>query len=349
MPIRTTLLERALFYQLNVAPAPLLDLAGVLSYQALSTAVQLRLFEALQERPLTAAEVAGQLAAQERGIQAFLQALTTTGYVNEKDGRYANSPSTSKWLLDEEIFDMEAAVFYWNAAVGKLWPPAADIIRTGERPFHFYEWVEAQPELSHAFQTMMVTSAKLTAPDIAKKLALPAGEKRLLDIGGGHGMFSAMFCQHYPGLEATILDSPAALETARQVVAQQEMTGRIKIQEGDLWEVDWGQGYDAVLLFNLMHHFSLEANEKLLQMAAGALESGGQVAILEQIEGKVSGSASNAFVQLIALQYYLAVDGRVFSKDGLRDLLSRNGFKDIRFHSLTKSPGTSLVMATKTV
>lgn len=44
MPIQLNLLERFAFFTLNAAPTPLLDLAGALGYQALSTAVRLDLF-----------------------------------------------------------------------------------------------------------------------------------------------------------------------------------------------------------------------------------------------------------------------------------------------------------------
>ena len=43
------------FYQLNQAPAPLLDLAGALSYQTLATAAQLDLFRVLGRGPMTPA------------------------------------------------------------------------------------------------------------------------------------------------------------------------------------------------------------------------------------------------------------------------------------------------------
>jgi hypothetical protein len=88
-------------------------------------------------------------------------------------------------------------------------------------------------------------------------------------------------------------------------------------------------------------------NKKLLNMAAIALNPGGQVAILEQVEGKVAGAVANAFVRLTALQYYLFVDGRVFSADEIGDLLTQAGFASPRFHSLAKLPGNVLALASK--
>jgi uncharacterized protein Usg len=67
MPIQPSLLERLLFFQLKLAPAPILDLAGALAYQALSVAAELDLFRALHRRLMTPSELAAQLEIHERG------------------------------------------------------------------------------------------------------------------------------------------------------------------------------------------------------------------------------------------------------------------------------------------
>jgi hypothetical protein len=68
---------------------------------------------------------------------------------------------------------------------------------------------------------------------------------------------------------------------------------------------------------------------------------------LEQVEGRVNGAASNAFVRLIALQYYLFADGRVYSAGEIGRLLTESGFSSPGFHSLTKAPGSTLAVAIK--
>ena len=347
MPVQPNLLERLLFFQLNQAPAPLLDLAGALAYQALAAAAELDLFQALSEGPMEPTELAARLESDERGILALLQALEATGYVENKGSRYANSSATEKWLVGESVFDMASAARYWSAMISEMLPQAAEFIRTGRRPYRFYDWVEAEPDLAAAFQRMMVTNATLTGDTIAKKVDLPPPAGRLLDVGGGHGAFSIIFCQRYPKLRATILDSPVTLNTARERVVQHGLAGRIELVEGDMWQIPWGEGYDCVLLFNLLHHFDLDTNKKLLAYAAGALNPGGKVAILEQVEGRVNGAASNAFVRLIALQYYLFADGRVYSAGEIGRLLTESGFSSPGFHSLTKAPGSTLAVAIK--
>lgn len=345
MPIQPNLLERTAFFTFNQAPAVMLDLVGAISYQTVSTAVRLGVFEALDKHPTTADDLARTLEAQPRGIDALLHALEATGYVEVRDGRYTNSAMTRKWLIEDEAFDGPSMMRFWDAALTTLWPNAPEVIRSGRRTVNIYEWVESDPALNYSFQQSLVMPAHTAGSDIARKLALPSSATRLLDVGGGHGVFSIMMCREYPNLRATVIDSPAALEVAAGHIARHNMTDRISLMPGDMWEIDWGVDYDAVLLFNLLHHFDRETNLKLLHRAATALKPGGVAAILDQIAGKVPGSATKAIISLVALMYHVFADGRVFEHDELAELLAGAGFAEVRFHGLPKLPGTSLMTA----
>jgi 2-polyprenyl-3-methyl-5-hydroxy-6-metoxy-1,4-benzoquinol methylase len=347
MPIQPNLIERTAFYTLNLAPAPFMDLAGAMAYQTISTAVRLGVFQALAEQPRSPSELAQRLEMQERGAASLLEALAAIGYVTPQNGRYANTPLTQKWILDTRVVDTEASLRFWDEAMRDLWRHSAEVLRSGERPYDFYQWVEADPDRSRSFQQTLIGNARIVSGDIAKKLPLNGASRRLLDVGGGHGTFSFAFCHHFPGVQATILDSHAGLELARQQAAEEELGDRIRFIQGDLWQVEWGQAYDTILLFNLMHHYDIETNIQLLRKTAAALKPGGTVAILDQIAGKVNGSATNALVRLIALQYHLFANGRVFSRDEMNQVLSQAGFQDLSFHRLSKSPGTSLILATR--
>jgi hypothetical protein len=250
MPIQPNFLERTAFFTLNAAPAPMLDLAGALAFQTMSTAVRLNLFDELNKRPSTIAELTQSLDCHKRGLQKLLKALAATGYVTEKEGRYQNTPLTQKWFFDNDMMDIKSAVQVFNTFFLELWPHATEVVKSGERPYQFYDFISRDPDLSHAFQQTMVGNANIIGPDVVKKIKLPTESGRLLDVGGGHGIFSIQFCQANPHLQATIVDSAAALETARKHVAAQHLEDRIELVAADIWQMDWGQGYDLILLFN---------------------------------------------------------------------------------------------------
>lgn len=347
MPIKPNVLERTAFFTLNTAPGPMLDLAGMLGYQALSTAVHLNIFEALAEQPGGAAELAARLGAQPRGLERLLPALESLGYLERQNGRYTNSAMTRKWFLEDAGLDMVSAVTCFDYFTRHLWPEAPSVVSSGERPFDFYGIMDADPELSHAFQQMMVGNAKIAGAEIRGHVPVPDDATRLLDVGGGHGEFAIQFCAAHPRLLAQIMDTAVALNTARQRVAAAGLSTRITLRAADLWQEPWGGPYDLILLFNLLHHYDLQTNRRLLRHAQNALRPGGRVAILDQVQGNVFGTAGGAIVDLVALMYFLFADGRVFEISDLTTLLTESGFDQTAVHRLRRAPGSSLITAVR--
>jgi 2-polyprenyl-3-methyl-5-hydroxy-6-metoxy-1,4-benzoquinol methylase len=251
-------------------------------------------------------------------------------------------------VLHEDVFNLGASVTFWTAIFQQLAPAWLGVMQTGERPYgNIYQWLESKPDIADAFQQQLMGSVTLAGPDVVKKLNLSKTAEWVLDVGGGHGLFSIMLCQQHPQLQATVLDTPIALQTAERNIAQHQLTERVHLHRGDLWQEDWGDGYDAILLFNLIHHYDEAQNVKLLKRCATALKPGGQVAILDQIAGKLPGNVSNAVIRLIALHYFLLANGRVYSHDDIQGWCQQTGFSDIQFHGMAKVPGTSLMVARK--
>lgn len=348
MPIHPNFFERIAIYNLNLVPGVMLDLGGALAFQSLALAAQIGVFKALAERPLTPIELAQTLNSHERGTESLLQALAAIGYVGERDGRFANTAMSEKWVQSEEMFNLGASVTFWTAVFQQLSPDWLEVMQTGERPYgNIYQWLEGNPPIADAFQQQLMANVTFSGPDVVKKLNLPPNAQRVLDVGGGHGLFSIMLCQQHPHLQATVLDTPIALQTAERNIAQHNLTDRVHLQRGDLWQEAWGDGYDAILLFNLIHHYDAAKNIELLQRCAAALKPGGQVAILDQIAGKLPGNVANAVIRLIALHYFLLADGRVYSHDDIQSWFQQTGFTDAQFHGMAKAPGTSLMVARK--
>ena len=348
MPIQPNFLERLAIYNLNLVPGVILDLGGALAFQTLALAAQMGLFKALAEKPLTPAELAQKLNSHERGTDSLLQALAAIGYVAERNGRYTNTAIAKKWILHDEVFNLGASVTFWTAVFQDLSPDWLEVMQTGERPYgNIYQWLESKPEIADAFQQQLMANVTFSGPDVVKKLALPDTAEKVLDVGGGHGLFSILLCEQHPHLQATVLDTPTALQTAETNLAKHNLAERIQLQAGDLWQEPWGDSYDAILLFNLIHHYDEAKNIELLQRCAAALKPGGQVAILDQIEGKLPGNVSNAVIRLIALHYFLLADGRVYAHDDILGWFQQTGFTDTKFHGMAKAPGTSLMVARK--
>lgn len=341
MPTRPNALERLMLFRLNLGPTVMLDLLGGLGFRAACAAYRLGVFDVLRRGPATAAEVAHEIDADGRGVLLLLRALAGLGYVEERRDRFCLSPMSAKWIP----MWGDGLKFFERMAV-EDWGHLEERIRNG--PPTFREFYEAFDDSSwRDFEAGMVAAARMTAGDVVRKAKLPANARRLLDVGGGHGLYSVKFCERHPTLSATVFDLPEALKVASNVIDSEGMVNRVSVQAGDYWIDDLGSGYDVVLVFNILHQYLPDRNTELLRRVAAALNPGGLVVILDQVSGKTLGRMARAGVSIIGLNMFLAGGGQTYAADQIEGWLKESGFVRSRTKRLLRSPGIALVVGTK--
>ncbi len=80
------------------------------------------------------------------------------------------------------------------------------------------------------------------------------------------------------------------LEVARENAQKAGVQDRYKLLPGDAFAVDFGSGYDVVLLTNFLHHFDPPTCETLLRKIHSSLKPSGRCITLEMVpnEDRVS-------------------------------------------------------------
>lgn len=348
MPLVPGPVERLVLLRLNRGPGPMLDFLGAQAFRAACVAVELGVFEALGGGPLTAAEIARRAKANERGTTLLLEALAALGYVKKKDGRYGNTPMTAKWLLRASPTSLAGGIPFLESMVFERWAHLGESIRRGKPVVYGSEWLDRHPGNYRVYEEGMVAGARMAAGEVVARVKLPPAARRLLDLGGGHGLYSIEFCRRHPGLSATVFDLPQALEVARETVVAEGMGNRVAVQDGDFLADAIGAGYDAALVFNILHAFPSDKNAELLNKVSGALNREGRVVIMEQLAGEVPGPTARAFARLQGLNYFNDLEGQVYTFDEIAGWLASAGFTHLRRIHLRKAPGFSLVLGTKT-
>ena len=81
----------------------------------------------------------------------------------------------------------------------------------------------------------------------ARVAAIPefSAARRLLDLGGGHGLYSIAFCQKNPGLNAVVFDLPPVTGATRDFISRYR-ADRVSVLPGDFFKDPIGSGYDIV-------------------------------------------------------------------------------------------------------
>jgi 2-polyprenyl-3-methyl-5-hydroxy-6-metoxy-1,4-benzoquinol methylase len=268
-------------------PSPVQIFSTVQGYQrafALKAAVDLDLFTAIAKGSHTAAEIATACNASERGVRILSDSLVVMGFLTKEASRYSLTADTAFFLDSRSpaylglafkflLHPAQLAHFeHLGAAVRNGGSSEEDTTLAPNDPI----WIE----FARGMAPMMMPAAQAIAGILAAELSSRPSAK-ILDIAASHGLFGITVAQRLSKAHIYTLDWANVLEVAKENAAKQGLADRYHLLAGSAFEVDYGTGFDAILITNLLHHFTPSDNEKMLKKAHDALNPGGQVVILE--------------------------------------------------------------------
>jgi len=319
-------------------PSPQLFFQTINAYQrteALKAAIELEVFTAIGEGNTTAADIAKRTGAAEKGIRVLCDFLTIHGMITKEDGKYGLT-------LDSATFLDKKSPAYLGGAVEFLCSPMltdgakhlSDAVRKGGTAMENEGTVSEENPIWVKFARGM--GALMFMPSqLLPKLADPGADRKLkvLDIAAGHGLFGIGFAKHNPQAEITAVDWKPVLEVAQENAQRAGVSERYNTIPGSAFDVDFGSGYDIVLLTNFLHHFDPPTNEKLLRKVHDALADGGRAVTLEFVpnDDRVSPPESAGF-SMMMLTGTPSGDAYTFAE--LERMFTNAGFSRSTIHAL---------------
>lgn len=328
MPVIPNVLERTYMLRLNRGPGPMLDLFGGMSLEAALLGLDLGVFAVLEDGPASAEYIVKHLDIDETGLETLLRFLARSGYVYESDGRFALTPMSERWLL-EDSEDSYARYFrFWRDVLYPYWREhAEESIRTGRPAMSVYDWLDEHPDRWPIAQAAFESTAEQLGDDIAEFLDVPK-EGSVLDVGGGHALYSIALCDRYPTALATVIDTPAMAEIARENVEAALLDDRITFEATDFETESINGEYDLILAFNIVHGNDPETNQELMATLSDALAPDGRLAILDQFGDDSRATISNTGTRFLDLTYFVSLGGRTYHTDTVRSWLQEVGMEE---------------------
>lgn len=289
------------------------------------TAVYTGLFDYLMENSASSvAEIANRFHWTDRAAKILLNALCALGYLKMENNRYSiatvyrqafnceNYPLVKHWMIHE-----------WRLL--NRWTHLPAVLESGE-PYREPE--KTTDHRNHCnFMLAMAQREKENLPVMLDAVSLN-GYSHLLDLGGGPGLFSIALAEKYPGLQATVFDTPHTEPIAREFFEKSSARNRLRFRPGDFLTDGLGSGYDAVLLSSILHIYGPEQNQELLQKVYNAMEPGGKILIRDfLLNRKKTGPLIGA---LFAINMLVNTQqGNSYSTEELKKWLREAGFKNI--------------------
>jgi ubiquinone/menaquinone biosynthesis C-methylase UbiE len=323
-------------------PSPALVFDTINAYQrsaAIKAAIELDVFSHIADGQTTAAQLAQSCEASQRGLRILCDYLTILGFLNKSDNTYGLTPDSAMFLDRRSPAYMGNAVDFMLApTLGEAFKDLAAVVRKGgtilpnegsvapEHPV----WVD----FARAMAPMMAMPAQHMAQVVHVDNVRPI---KILDIAAGHGLFGIAFAQQHPNVQVTALDWAAVLEVAQENAQRADVGDRYHLLPGSAFDVDYGGGYDIVLLTNFLHHFDPPTNEILLRKVYHSLNAGGRAVTLEFVpnEDRVSPPQTAAF-SITMLGTTPSGDAYTFSE--FKKMFCNAGFERSELFALPAAP-----------
>jgi SAM-dependent methyltransferase len=250
---------------------------------AVQAAVNLGVFTAIDRLGggATVESVAEGVKADRRGLDMLAAALAALGLVL-RDGDALSLTGFSRRHLSEDGPGYFGHLFSHMAQIAPDWLRLAECVRHGANAASLPPAAAGGPDAGwhRHFLLGMYNVAAIHAGNVAGSLDL-SGAESLLDLGGGPGIYAALFCKENPGLRAVVFDRPESGPVAREITGRLGVSGRVTFEGGDFLSSGLPGGFDFVWLSQVLHGEGPGDAARLVERAFGAAKPGGRVAVQE--------------------------------------------------------------------
>ncbi len=222
---------------------------GQIKSQLLMTAIELKVFN-YTVKPLTSAEVAAAIGGHAGNLEFYLNGLAAMGLLTKKDGKFRNSVLSETFLVDDretylgqylqmtEQFSFQSKQQMKDAVLNG--PPTPQENGGMDESF-FASYTEAMRKAALSGTAKAAAAALANLPEFK-------GFKKMLDLGGAHGLDCIAAVQLHSSMTGTVFDQPPVVKYTQQIISDYGMDGRVDSVGGDFLVDDIPPGYDLIYM-----------------------------------------------------------------------------------------------------
>lgn len=288
------------------------------------TGYELGVFTVLGDKSKTSLEVSRKIKANHRATDRLMNALCAVRFLKKKNNKFFNTPFSARYLVKGKpgyLTGLMHSVNQWNS-----WTTLTDAVRKGASVMEYDD--DDDTEWLAGFIGAMHERAYKTAPAVVALLDLK-NVRRVLDVGGGSGIYSMALVRANKNITATVFDLPEVVPITKKYIKKEKLTDSINTIAGDFTADKLGAGFDLVLLSAIVHSISPKENIKLISKCAWALNPNGQIVIQDFIIN--ADRITPAHGAVFALNMLVNTEaGDTYTESEVRQWLKQTGFAGIK-------------------
>jgi ubiquinone/menaquinone biosynthesis C-methylase UbiE len=252
----------------------MLDIAtGYQRSGALFALVELEVPSLLAKGALALAAIASMLKLHPIAADRFLNSCVALGLLERIDGEFRNTSLADEFLVKGKPSYLGDQIRRYEETSYPLWSDLAENLRKW-RPGATDKTIAVVDEQGQDGMRAQHNLALMTGQALAREYNF-AMHSVMLDLGGGTAAMSIGICQIHSNLRSIVFDLPEICEVAREYLERSEMRNRIEVKAGNFKEDNLPDGFDVVLLANLLSVASEDTNRWLLRRIYELLAPGG--------------------------------------------------------------------------
>ena len=219
-----------------------------------------------------------------RGTYDFLDTLVALGLLhrdgNGETGKYANTPSTARFLVKGNPQYIGGILEMANARLYPFWADLTPALKTGKPQNEIkasgksmFGELYADPARLEQFMDAMSGISRGNFTAFAEKFDF-SKYKTMADIGGATGQLSAIVAQRHPHMQCRTCDLAEVKPIAERKMIEGNLGDRVVAEKIDFFEDEFPKA-DIITMGMILHDWNLENKKMLIAKAYRALPAGG--------------------------------------------------------------------------
>jgi predicted O-methyltransferase YrrM len=169
------------------------------------------------------------------------------GFLTKDGETYHITPAAQTYLTADSPYSQRGSLRNMYSHLQTLWLPLSDRLHNGPHVFDRAQFFHDSSLPAMAASTLC-GRIQDTLKEIINLPEFPDWE-RIIDIGGGHGLYAIGVASENPHITAIVQDLPGVIALAEETIKEYGMENQIKTLPGDYLECSLGEpeSYDMVL------------------------------------------------------------------------------------------------------
>jgi hypothetical protein len=221
-----------------------------------------------------------------RPADVLLTLCRANGFIETTDDRHSLTTLAEEFLVNDSPWNVRP--YFAPKQGASIAEDFLKVLRTGQ-PANWQaredgsDWHASMldEDFARDFTALMNCRGLAFGQKLAQALGPRLADKaRLLDVGGGSGIYASTMVAAHPHLRGTVLEQPPVDAIARGEIAGHGLAEKIEVVSADMFAADW-PGCDVLLLSNVLHDWDFREVRTLLGKAAQSL-AGGRLLVIHE-------------------------------------------------------------------